>query len=64
MPYKSTFTGIRFPDATLKKAKYISWFERETFSARVINLIENDIAKWEKKNGTITEAQIKQAMKK
>ena len=64
MQFKSTFTGIRMPNTTLKKAKYIAWFERETFSSRVINLIDNDITKWEKKNGAITESQIKQAIKK
>ena len=61
---ETTFTGIRVPDETLSKAKYIAWFERETFTGRVLNLIDADIAKWEKKNGAITPEMISKAVKK
>jgi hypothetical protein len=61
---KSTQTGIRIPDETLSKAKYIAWFERETFTDRLVTLLDADISKWEKKNGPITPEQISQSEKK
>jgi len=60
----TTQTGIRIPDDTLGKAKYIAWFERETLTARLVELIDVDIAKWEKKNGAITPEMIAKATTK
>jgi len=61
---KSTQTGIRIPDDTLSKAKYIAWFERETFTDRLVALLDADITKWEKKNGVITPELAVKAVKK
>lgn len=61
---KSTQTGIRIPDDTLSKAKYIAWFERETLTDRLVNLLDADIVKWEKKSGTITPEMIAKSEKK
>lgn len=57
-------TGFRIPEEMLGKAKYIAWFERETLTARVLALLEADIAKWEKKNGAITPELVAKAEKK
>lgn len=59
-----TPTGIRFPEETLNKLKYIAWYERTTLTDRIIGIADEDINKWEKKNGAITPDQIKKALKK
>jgi len=61
---KSTQTGIRIPDDTLSKTKYIAWFERETLTDRLVNLLDADIARWEKKNSPITPEMIAKSEKK
>jgi len=60
----TTQTGLRFPDDLLNKLKYIAWFERETFTDKVISMTEAEIKSFEKKNGAITDDQIKKALKK
>lgn len=60
----STITGFRLPESIAEKAKYIAWYERETFTDQVVRLLENHVAAWEKKNGPITSELIAKSKKK
>ena len=51
---ESKLTGLRFPQETLNKLKYISWHDRETFTALVLDMAEKRIKTFEKANGEIT----------
>jgi pullulanase/glycogen debranching enzyme len=58
------FTGFKIPDNTLAKVKYIAWHDRVTLTDMVVKHFENDIAEFEKKNGAITDEQLKKVAKK
>lgn len=60
----SKIIGFRIPDDIQGKAKYIAWFERQTLTDRVIELISSDIKKWENENGQITPDMIAKSVKK
>jgi hypothetical protein len=56
--------AIRFDADTYHKLKYISWHDRKTFTEICGTSFEEFIKRWEKANGAITEAQIRQSQKK
>jgi hypothetical protein len=60
MASAKTFTGFKIQNEVLEKAKYIAWFERKTLTSKVEEFLENDISKFEKKNGLIAKDQLKQ----
>ncbi len=64
MATDKTFTGFKIPNEVLAKAKYIAWFERETLTAKIVDYLDSEILKFEKKNGAITDEQIKKSAKK
>lgn len=56
--------GIRVPEINLDKLKYIGKVTFGTFTDVVNDYLSEGIAKYEKKNGAITEADIKRVLKK
>lgn len=59
-----TFTGFKIPNDVLEKAKYIAWFQRKALTSKIVDFLKVDIASFEKKNGSITPAQIKESQTK
>lgn len=57
------YEGFRIDEDTAKKLAYIAWFDRKNKTAIVTELLNNHIKKWERDNGAITEALIKQSEK-
>jgi hypothetical protein len=64
MSKNNTVTGLRFPEIVLNKLRYISWYERKTFTEIIISLSEKCISDFEQENGLITEEQISKIQKK
>jgi predicted DNA-binding protein len=60
----TTQTGIRIPNENIEKLKYIAKVTYVTFTDVVNDSLNDTIGKFEKKNGVITEEQIKKVLKK
>jgi malonyl CoA-acyl carrier protein transacylase len=64
MEQETKHTALRFPIDTFEKLKYIAWYNRDSFSNVVLTGAEDQIKKFEKANGTITDSQLKELEKK
>lgn len=54
-------TGIRFNEDLLNKLKYAAWHERVTLTEYITGACEKAIATFEKKQGGITDKELKEA---
>lgn len=54
-------TSFRLKSLVRDKILYMAWYERENITDIVNKVLESEIAKFEKKNGVITDEQIKKA---
>ncbi len=56
--------NFRLPEDLLQKLKYIAWHDRKSITDTYVEGITDQIKKFEKVNGAITEDQISKALKK
>lgn len=53
--------SLRIEEGTANKLKYIAWHDRKSNTDIYKQAFESLISEWEKKNGAITEDQLKEA---